>query len=147
MPSGRVTALFLHPASGSIVPTDKLVAVEGRGLEGDRHFGKPKRQVLLLSTESLNSLRLDAGVLREQVTVDYPGLQQLPAGTIVKVGEALLCIEGDCEPCAHMARELGEEPEAFIERARGRRGMLAAVAGSGTIKVGDSVAPLEGGPA
>jgi MOSC domain-containing protein YiiM len=121
-----------------------VVALPGQGLAGDLH-GKTKedgkRQVLLMDTESLEALGLRPGDLRDQITLDLPGLQQLPAGTRLQVGEAELELTGPCEPCTHIGELLGKvDGEAFRETLVGRRGMLArvvSVSGEGRIRVGD----------
>ena len=118
----------------------------GRGLEGDLH-GKTredgKRQVLLMDTETLDALGLSPGDLRDQVTLDLPGLQRLPAGTLLRVGEAELELSGPCEPCTHIGELLGKENrEVFRQSLVGRRGVLArivAVTGEGRIRVGDLI--------
>lgn len=122
----------------------------GRGLERDLH-GKTqedgKRQVLLMDTESLEAIGLSPGDLRDQVTLDLPGLQGLPAGTRLRVGEAELELTGPCEPCHHIGELLGkEEREGFRRLLEGRRGVMArvvAVTGSGRIRVGDRAEVLE----
>jgi MOSC domain-containing protein YiiM len=123
-----------------------VVAVPGRGLEGDLH-GKTredgKRQVLLMDTETLDALGLSPGDLRDQVTLDLPGLQRLPPGTLLRVGEVELELTGPCEPCTHIGELLGKENrEVFRQSLVGRRGVLArvvAVTGEGRIRVGDLI--------
>jgi MOSC domain-containing protein YiiM len=127
-------------------PVSEAVAVPGRGLEGDldgktREDGK--RQVLLMDTETLDALGLSPGDLRDQVTLDLPGLQRLPPGTLLRVGEAELELSGPCEPCTHIGELLGKENrEVFRQSLVGRRGVLArvvAVTGEGRIRVGDLI--------
>jgi MOSC domain-containing protein YiiM len=122
----------------------EAVALPGRGLDEDLH-GKTredgKRQVLLMDTETLDALGLSPGDLRDQLTLELPGLQRLPAGTVLQVGEARLELTGPCEPCTHIGELLGKEDrEAFRGSLVGRRGVLArvvAVTGEGRIRVGD----------
>jgi MOSC domain-containing protein YiiM len=70
------------------------------GLEGDKHAGREagKRQVLLAEAGDLLHLDLKPGDLREQVTVDLPGLMSLAAGTRLRIGEAVLEVTGPCAP-------------------------------------------------
>ena len=146
--NGRVVSIQLLQAHGQpprAVPA--AVAVPGQGLEGDLH-GKTredgKRQVLLMDTETLDALGLSPGDLRDQLTLDLPGLQRLPSGTLLRVGEAELELSGPCEPCTHIGELLGKEDrEAFRGSLVGRRGVLArvvAVTGEGRIRVGDPAA-------
>jgi MOSC domain-containing protein YiiM len=83
---------------------------------------------------------LRPGDLREQVTVELPGLMSLAPGTRLRVGQAVLELTGRCEPCTHIGEHVGvDDPEAFRERLVGRRGMLARVSEPGPIRVGDPV--------
>jgi len=140
--TGKVVALFLKPAHGVLIPTDSLQAVGGRGFLGDYSFAKRERQSLLISTVELEEAAYGPGTLRENVTVDLPGLQALPIGTKLLIGDVQFEIEQDCEPCGGMAKRLGEEREAFIAKMEGKRGMLCKVLGSGAIRVGDKVQVL-----
>jgi len=140
----RVVALHLKPEAGGLQPVPQVEAVAGSGLVGDKCYGRRHRQVLLMSTFHLNELGFKPGELREQITIELPELQKLPIGTIVEVGTVEFEIEQDCEPCSRMAGMLGETPEEFIARSSYKRGMLAKVKKSGTIKIGDAVRVAEG---
>jgi MOSC domain-containing protein YiiM len=143
MPSGRVVALQLKRDHREPLHAVDAVEASARGLDGDAHAGREggKRQVLLTAEDDLRELSLQPGDLREQVTVELPGLMSLPIGTRLRVGDAVLELTGECEPCTHIGEHLGvEDREGFRGRLRGRRGMLARVAAAGTIKVGDPVA-------
>ncbi len=133
------------------VRADEARALVDRGLEGDFH-GKHRpgssRQVLLVDRRTLEALGFDHGALREQLTVDFPGLDGLPDGTHLRVGEAVLEVTGPCEPCEVIgALNAVPDPVALRESLRGRRGMLTkvvAVEGNGCIRPGDAV--LAAGP-
>ncbi len=139
MPSGAVVALYLKPAPGQLQPVDQLQAKGGSGFVGDRCFGRTTRQALLISTENLSEFGYKPGELREQITVDLPGLQLIPVGTRIKVGEVTVELEEDCTPCTKMAKYLAEDPQEFIAKTQRKRGMLAKVITDGTIRVGDRV--------
>lgn len=142
MSRGRVVSLHVKPQPGAQVAVDEVVAVEGKGLEGHKDFGRRHRQVLLLATETLDAFGYSPGDLREQILVELPGLQSLAEGARIQVGDAVFFIEGDCEPCSGMAVRLGEDPTEFKAKTAGRRGMLAGVAQSGRVRIGDPVAVL-----
>ncbi|MGH2547016.1 MAG: MOSC domain-containing protein [Actinomycetota bacterium] len=139
---GRVVSLQTkreHPAP--LEPVESFRATE-LGLEGDRHAGRQegKRQVLLAEAGDLRDLGLDPGDLREQVTLDLPGLMSLDEGTRLRVGEAVLELTGVCEPCTHIGEHIGaEDPEVLRQSLVGRRGMLARVVGEGPIRRDDPV--------
>jgi MOSC domain-containing protein YiiM len=152
--NGSVVSIQLLRAHGQpLLPVPEAIAVPGRGLEGDVH-GKTreegKRQVLLVDTQSLEAMGLSPGDLREQITVDLPGLQALSAGTRLLVGEADLELTGPCEPCQHIGELVGKpDTEAFRQSVVGRRGVLArvlSVSGDGWIRVGDPAEVLNPHP-
>ncbi|MCH8274778.1 MAG: hypothetical protein IH851_08310 [Armatimonadetes bacterium] len=121
---------------------ESLVMEEERGIVGDWHYGKDefeKRQVLLLDRSALSEFGYSPGVLREQVLVDFPSLQGLPAGARLQIGTATVEITSDCSGCRHMAETVGEDPEGFVQKVMNRRGMLARVVVSGEVRPSDDV--------
>lgn len=144
MRQASVVALHLKPGPDALVSVDELHAVSGQGFVGDRCFGRSTRQALLVSMENLRQFGYAPGALREQITVDFDGLQTLPVGTRLQVGEVILEIEKDCTPCVKMAGHLGEDPAAFVTKTLRRRGMLALVRSDGAIRVGDGVKVIVG---
>jgi len=148
--NGRVIGLHLlieHQQRPE--PVRRARALVDLGLEGDVH-GKKKagshRQVLIVDRATLEALSLQPGDLREQITVEFPSLDTLPAGTVLRVGEATCELTGPCEPCTHIGQLLGvPDAIAFQQNLQGRRGQLArivAVDGDGFIRVGDAVTVL-----
>ena len=139
---GRVVSLQTkREHDAPLAPVESFTAT-ALGLEGDRHAGREegKRQVLLAEAGDLRDLGLDPGDLREQVTLDLPGLMSLDEGTRLRVGEAVLELTGVCEPCTHIGEHIGaKDPEALRRRLVGRRGMLARVVGEGPIRREDPV--------
>jgi MOSC domain-containing protein YiiM len=145
--AGKVVALFLHEAHGAPPRSvEDAIAITDRGLQGDSHARSPSggsRQVLVVSVDDLAAVGLQPGNLREQITVDLPGLMDLPPGTLLEIGEAALRITRDCEPCTHIG-ELLERPDrdGFRRALTGHRGMLAKVeqvSSDGRVAVGDPV--------
>lgn len=139
MAHGKVLAVHLKPAVGQIRPVGTLQAIAGEGFEGDRCRNSKSRQALFVGHETLEAFGFEPGTLREQITVEFPGLQTLPIGSRVKVGDVEFEITADCTPCAKMAGYLGRDPEDFKQSISLRRGMLANVLTDGTIRVGDEV--------
>ncbi|MBV6458523.1 MAG: hypothetical protein HONBIEJF_01653 [Fimbriimonadaceae bacterium] len=138
MSSGRVVALH-RKVDGGVEPAEELSAVASRGFIGDKCYGRPTRQVLFVAVDHLEALGYRPGDLREQVTVDLPGLQTLSEGAVLSIGDTRFEIVGDCAPCSKMAGYMGEEPQSFIAKTTRKRGMLAKVLNDGTIRVGDTV--------
>jgi MOSC domain-containing protein YiiM len=135
-----VAGLFVSPArkSGRSDARERAVAVAGHGFEGCAHANPPTREVLFASKEHLDTLSLDPGVIRENITVDGADVQGWPVGSQVRVGEALFEITMVCDPCERM-EQLRDGLRAELE---GRRGMLARVVEGGVVSLGDPVALL-----
>lgn len=119
---------------------EKLDLIAGKGIERDCYLGSPDRQVLLLDRSTLNALGYEPGDLREQILVDFEGLQSLEVGSTLSIGEAKVQITMDCAPCLHMAETLGEPGQEFVQKLMGRRGMLGVVVESGSVRAGDFIA-------
>ncbi|MSQ11365.1 MAG: hypothetical protein EXR48_01500 [Dehalococcoidia bacterium] len=147
---GKVANLFLClKRRGPLVAVQQARALLGYGLEGDCHTKRrldAPNQVLLMDTGVLKAHGLKPGQLREQVTVDFPPLHALPAGSLLRVGQAVLQISGHCVPCLHIGEMAGvKDPEAFRRSLEKQRGMLASVVsaeGDGWVRMGDSVEVL-----
>lgn len=146
--SGVVLSIHLSKVHGQPpTPVEETRALVGHGLEGDSH-GKRRantaRQVLVVDRRTLDAFGFAHGALREQLTVDFPSLNTLPAGTRLRVGEALLEISGPCDPCVGIGALNGvADPQALRDALAGRRGMSArvvGVSGAGVIRRGDAVA-------
>src|SRR2546427_12118667 len=100
--SGRVIGLqILVEHRGQAEPVRRAKALVDLGLEGDVH-GKKKagsrRQGLIVDRATLEALGLRPGDLREQITVEFPALETLPSGTLLRVREATCELTRPCEP-------------------------------------------------
>ena len=113
-------------------------AIEGQGLEGCAHANPPRREVLFASLEHLDSVGVDPGAIRENLTVDGADVQRWPIGQRVRVGEAVFEITMVCDPCQRMD-DLRQGLRAELDD---KRGMLARVVESGEVAVGDEIALL-----
>jgi len=134
---GQVVFLQSGPKKKEpMVPAASLKVVEDLGVEGDHH-ARPRssRQVLLMAEENCDAFGLAPGEVRENIVTRGIDLQELPAGTRIEIGAAVLEITKDCEPCVFIER-LRPGLRAQMER---RRGMLARVLRSGEIRVGDAI--------
>ena len=134
-----VVAIHLSPGprSRSVQQSvERAVAITERGIEGDRnarHGGD--RQVLLVEHEVLESLELEPGAIREQITVRGLALDALAPGTRIRVGTVSLAIAGPCDPCQRME----EIRPGLMRQLEGRRGRFARVIEGGTFAVGDAL--------
>ena len=132
-----VVGLFTSPArkSGRSDAHESRRAIAGQGLEGCAHANPPRREVLFVSKEHLDSVNVEPGAVRENITVDGDDVQQWPIGQRVRAGGAEFEITMVCDPC-HRMDELRDGLRAELD---GKRGMLARVVESGEVAVGDEI--------
>ena len=135
-----VVGVFTSPArkSGRSEPHERRQAIAGQGLEGCAHANPPKREVLFASKEHLDSVNVEPGAIRENITVDGADVEKWPVGQRVRVGAAEFEITMVCDPC-HRMDELRDGLRAELQ---GRRGMLARVVEGGEVAVGDEITLL-----
>jgi MOSC domain-containing protein YiiM len=110
--------------------------VENAGLAGCAH-ARPngKRQVLLMDVETLRSMSLEPGIIRENITTEGLEVNALQTGQRLNVGAVELVVSAVCEPC-----ELMDEIRPGVqEELVGRRGMLCRVVRGGTVRPGDEI--------
>lgn len=104
-------------------------------MEGCAHANPPRREVLFASQEHLDSVGVEPGAIRENLTVAGADVQGWPVGQRLRAGEAVFEITMVCDPC-HRMDELREGLRAEIED---KRGMLARVVESGEVALGDEI--------
>jgi MOSC domain-containing protein YiiM len=133
----KIVGVWSSPArkSGRSDGHDRRQVIAGQGLEGCANANPPKREVLFASKEHLDSVGVEPGAIRENLTVDGDDVQQWPIGQQVRVGGALFEITMVCDPC-HRMDELRDGLRAELD---GKRGMLARVVEGGEVAVGDEI--------
>ena len=134
------TVVALHVSTrkrAPLTPLQTALAVENRGIDGDRH-ARPgnRRAVLFVEQEVLERFGLGAGDIREQVTVSGLSLNELALGSRLVIGEVLFEMAGPCAPCERI-EELGPGLQGALE---GQRGRFARVVRGGSLRVGDAIA-------
>ena len=124
-----------------------MEVVAGRGIRGDRFFGRATRlasSVSFVAAEALEAVEKDLGLApgtldprqtrRNVVTrgIDLNGLvgQEFQLGTARCIGRRL------CEPCSHLQRLTGR---ALLRPLVHRGGLRADVLVSGVVSIGDAV--------
>ncbi len=134
--SAVIEHIFLKTGRGEPMNAVSTVrAQRDQGLVGDLQFGSRRRQVLLIDSETLDEFGLGPGDVRENLTSRGLDPASLAAGSVLQIGGAALEIIGDCAPCGQM-----EELQAGLRQAiEGRRGVLARVLESGTLRIGDRI--------
>jgi MOSC domain-containing protein YiiM len=114
---------------------ERRQAIAGEGLEGCAHANPPKREVLFASLEHLESVGVEPGAIRENLTVEGADVQTWPVGQQVRVGDAVFEVTMVCDPCQRMD-DLRPGLRAELD---GKRGMLARVVEDGEVAVGDEI--------
>ncbi|HMI53735.1 MAG TPA: MOSC domain-containing protein [Candidatus Saccharimonadales bacterium] len=131
--------LHLFRATKKGLPMEELAATEvliDRGFKGCAH-ARPgsKRQVLLVDSETLESMELQPGVIRENITTRGLNVNSLVPGEQLTIGSVRLEVSMVCTPCDQLERlRPGLRRELW-----GRRGMLCRVLEGGQIRRGDQI--------
>lgn len=133
----------LHAGPGSTLPkpaSSQARLVPGKGVEGDRHFGKhPDRAVLVAGQVSYAQalragIQLPYGALGENLLVDFdPHL--LGEGSGLQIGTAVLELTTVCSICDALSVFDLRLPKVLYNR----RGLYARVLQGGVVRVGDPV--------
>ncbi len=132
-----IAGIFTSPGrkSGRSVAHERLQATAGQGMDGCAHANPPRREVLFASLEHLDSVGVEPGAIRENLTVEGADVQQWPVGQRVRVGQAVFEITMVCDPC----RRMDDLREGLRAELDDKRGMLARVVESGEVAVGDEI--------
>ena len=140
-----VTAVCISDVKGVIKkPVPEIYVRKDHGIVGDAHAGNWHRQVSLLADESVDKLRskipvLDAGVFAENILTRGICLYELPVGTRMRVGGAVMEVTQIGKECHNdgcaIKRQTGE-------CVMPREGIFAEIIEEGTIKPGDSIEVL-----
>jgi MOSC domain-containing protein YiiM len=118
----------------------EALLVEGKGLEGDAHFGFQHRQVSLLNAEEAEKIKekvphLKAGDFAENLLVEGFDLARLALGDRILVGEAILEVTQRGKEChSHCAIY-----EAAGDCIMPRLGVFCSVTRGGRVRNGDAI--------
>ncbi|MBI3975527.1 MAG: MOSC domain-containing protein [Armatimonadetes bacterium] len=136
---------------------EAVLAVPGRGLEGDRYFAQagtfspkpaPDRDVTVIEVEAIEALARDHGItlapgesrrniLTRGVALNHLVNREFRVGAVTLRGLRL------CDPCSHLERLTRPGVrKALIHRG----GLRCQILGEGTIRVGDPVEVAELAP-
>jgi len=130
------TNLFIKRAHGKSLEAVPRFAFSPQGIATNVRCS-PLRQVLITSRRVTDECGLKVGDLRENIVVDVAGLYDLPSGTVVKIGEALIRLTFHCEPCKKILHLIE------FDRILHKRGFLGSFLNSGTISIGDAFSVTE----
>lgn len=152
---GQVEAIHLADlVGGPMRSVDRVRAIEGVGLEGDRYAlgtgrysgdAKDGRQITLIEVEEIEglatraSIALAPGETRRNVTTRGIRLNAL-VGRRFRIGSVECEATRLCEPCQYLTDLLGKPVlEPLVHRA----GLRARILTSGEITLGDEVVALD----
>ena len=161
---GRVVAVAADRGHHFSKPTrDRVILVEGHGVEGDAHAGafvrhrylarrRPRlpnlRQIHLIPAELFASLlevgfEVAAGDLGENITTAGLDLERMPLGTLIKLGPtALIELTGLRTPCVLIDRFRAGLKRQVISSAEAgptfKSGVLGVVRAGGPVNAGDT---------
>jgi MOSC domain-containing protein YiiM len=134
--TGTIKNLYLKTAHGRpMEPVNKVAVEGGKGLVGDVSYGRKKRQVLIIDTDTLDHFGLQPGQVRENITVSDLTLTGLGPGTHIQSGAVQLEVTSDCSPC-HQIEDIRPGLQAEMEK---QRGVLCVAVSGGDLQVGDEI--------
>lgn len=147
--TGTVEAVCISEEKGTQKKiVDSALFRENWGIEGDAHAGNWHRQVSMLACESILAFRacgvdVSFGDFGENLLVSGLDLEEIPVGTRMQVGEALLEVTQIGKAC---------HKDCAIRRKTGdcimpREGIFMVVLRGGSVKQGDAVKVFAPDPA
>jgi MOSC domain-containing protein YiiM len=155
MQTGVVEAIYIGPVPGEVPhPVERVRAVAGKGLEGDRYFrgkgtfyepAKEGQDLTLIEAEAFEGLaseadiELDSGEARRNLVTRGLALNDLVGRRFV-VGEVECVGRRLCDPCSHL--ESLTRP-GVLKGLVNRGGLRADILTDGEIAVGARIRELE----
>jgi MOSC domain-containing protein YiiM len=131
-----VTNLYIKRKRGAALEEVTTFAFDGDGISGGTACA-PFRQVLIGSRPILIDCGLKPGDLRENILLDEHHLYDLPSGTVIRIGQALIRLTFHCEPCKQILKLIA------FDRIVHRRGVFGCFLNAGTISLGDELVVTE----
>jgi MOSC domain-containing protein YiiM len=147
MGQGRVVGIFIGPEpERSMQAVSEVVAVAGRGLDGDRYFqategANPALEITLIESEGVAAAVAESGVdisledTRRNIVTAGVSLDGL-LGKRFQVGEVEVEALEANPPCRHLAELAGKPLLKPLARRAGVRGRIVR---GGVIRTGDSI--------
>ncbi|WP_299973017.1 MOSC domain-containing protein [uncultured Pseudoteredinibacter sp.] len=148
--AGELRWIGVRPArKENMLHVDSVLAIAGRGLEGDHRCAKTPgsaRQVSLISEQDISCIQKLCGVeelgpelLRRNLLVRNVNLNILRHQRF-KIGEAEFEATAQCHPCSRMIEPLGPSGPANMY---GYGGLCAKITKTGRISVGDKLEVIQ----
>ena len=131
-----VTDLSIKRKHGAALEEITTFAFDKDGISGGVAC-TPFRQVLIASRPILAECGLKPGDLRENILLEDDELYDLPSGTVVRIGQALIRLTFHCEPCKKILKLIA------FDRIVHQRGVFGCFLNAGTISLGDKLIVTE----
>ena len=143
MAPGRVIAVCVSPTKGTVkddVGIGKLI--EEYGIEGDAHGGFAHRQVSLIASEDIETMKdrlpdLGPGSFAENITTEGFDLSALVIGDRVSVGGCLLEVSQIGKECHTKCEVFHKTGDCIMPQ----KGIFCRVIKGGTVGSGDAISP------
>lgn len=126
----RVSELFIKCRHDAPMQSVRSIACSTRGIAEGVPCA-PFRQALITSRAASAELGFAPGDLRENIVVDCAHLYDLPSGTVIQIGQALLRLTFHCEPCKKLPKRIA------FDRIVHRRGVFGMFMNEAVISLGD----------
>ncbi|MBQ8470305.1 MAG: MOSC domain-containing protein [Clostridia bacterium] len=140
----EVVAVCISEKKGTMKhPVDAIELKVQHGIVGDAHAGNWHRQVSLLADESVEKMRekfptIPVGAFAENILTEGVCLYELPVGTKLQIGDALLevtQIGKECHADCAIRQQVGD-------CVMPREGIFTIVLEGGTVRPGDHLTVL-----
>ena len=143
----HVVSVNISEKKGTVKqPVESITLKLRHGIVGDAHAGDWHRQISMLATESVDTMRadcaisLDAGIFAENINTVGIDLKSLPVGTRLRIGETEVEVTQIGKECHN---------DCAIRRQVGRcvmptEGIFVVVVKEGVVRAGDAIGILEG---
>ena len=145
----RVKGIYIAAEAGApCEPVERVMALAGVGLEGDRYAtgrgelsSKPGtgRHLTLVSREALDDVPLGPGESRRNIETEGVDLDAL-LGHRFRIGAAECIAVRDCPPCGYLQKQTRD---GVVTALQGRGGLRAEILVGGEIAVGDPIEALD----
>ena len=141
---GKVLSLFITTKKSGSPLEKEMVAVDEKGIVGDKHYDTDiDRSVLITSTDSYalarsREIHMPHSSLGENLLIDY-NPYTLPLGTRLRIGDSILEISQPCTLCNHLTNIDNKLPKLL----KNDRGVFARVVQKGEIRTGDDIYLIE----
>ncbi len=147
MTTSKVLYIYTKPTSGADMQArDSVLAIPGRGLQGDRYAQNPEanttpdQEVTLIELENIEGVKkhgieLHPSETRRNIVTQGVSLNEL-VGAEFLVGVVRLRGLRLCEPCAYLE---GLTVKGLVKALTHKAGLRAQILNEGTIAVGDEI--------